>query len=174
MIFIGIDPGLTGAISSINVSKKGSVVRVADTPILTVQKGNKNKREFIPSGMVELVNEFTEYRSEFVQVFIEQVGAMPKQGVSSVFSFGRGYGIWIGIIAALGLPVTFVTPQRWKKVMMDGIADKDAARLRTMQLFPQMSEALKLKKHDGRAEAILIAEYGRRSLRDRRNAEISP
>jgi crossover junction endodeoxyribonuclease RuvC len=160
MKLIGIDPGLDGAVAIIHTAS--GLVLINDTPITTMTNaGGKKKRTFLAQEMADLLIPFED---DDVHVFIEQVGAMPKQGVSSVFSFGRGYGIWIGITAALRLPTTFVTPQRWKKVIMDGIADKNAARLRAQQLFPAVAPAMKLVKHDGRAEALLIAEYGRRSL----------
>ena len=89
---------------------------------------------------------------------------MPGQGVRSMFTMGYGVGVWTGLLVGLLLPYNRVTPQRWKKLMMDGIAakDKDASRHRAQQLFPLAD--LRLKKHDGRAEALLIAEYGHRTL----------
>ena len=88
---------------------------------------------------------------------------MPKQGVSSSFCFGEGKGMWEGILAALNIPVELVSPQRWKKeIMADQGKDKSAARFKAMALFPSLADQLKLVKHDGRAEALLLAEYGRR------------
>jgi len=160
MKLIGIDPGLDGAVAILHTAS--GLVLINDTPTDTMIKaGGKKKRTFLAQEMANILIPFMD---DDVHVFLEQVGAMPKQGVSSVFSFGKGYGIWIGICAALKLPTTFVTPQRWKKVIMDGIPDKNAARLRAQQLYPAVAPAMKLVKHDGRAEALLIAEYGRRSL----------
>jgi hypothetical protein len=82
-----------------------------------------------------------------------------------MFGFGKGYGMWIGIVAALEIPYTLVTPQAWKKELMQGIKDKDAGRLRAMQLFPAYNEWLVRKRDIGRADALLIAEYGRRQLK---------
>ncbi|MGL4498487.1 MAG: hypothetical protein ACRCU2_05435 [Planktothrix sp.] len=96
-------------------------------------------------------------------IIIENVHAMPGQGVTSMFSFGMGYGIWLGIIAALSIPVEFVTPQTWKKHYSLG-SDKESSRVTALQLFPSQSENLKLKKHHGRAEALLLAEFLRRKL----------
>ena len=80
-----------------------------------------------------------------------------------MFSMGQGLGIWKGIFAALGIPCDMVTPQRWKKLLMDGMGKKkDASRLRASQLFPDVG--FPRKKDHGRAEALLIAEYLRRSL----------
>lgn len=95
-------------------------------------------------------------------LIIEQVHAMKGQGVTSVFDFGMGFGLWLGIINALQIPYTQVTPQKWKKEMMQGIADKDAARVMACRLFPMYANQMNLVKHHGRAEALLMAEYGRR------------
>ena len=162
MDIIGIDPGITGAVACIY---KNGTVAIWDTPSIEVKKGKKRKNEYLPAEMAKLL--FDLYGGpdfDPMHAFIEQVGAMPNQGVTSMFNFGKGYGMWIGILAALEIPYTFVTPQKWKKELMQGMSDKDASRLRAQQLYPTISDQLKLKKHDGRAEAILIAEYGRRQL----------
>ena len=75
----------------------------------------------------------------------------------------RGYGVWLGIVAALSVPVEFVTPQCWKKYYNLG-PDKEASRAAALQLFPSQANELKLKKHHGRAEALLLAEFLRRKL----------
>jgi crossover junction endodeoxyribonuclease RuvC len=160
MYIVGIDPGLDGAVAIMN-SVTG-LIEIVDTPTSTYKSGKKNKRMFMAQEMADIL--IPPAMGVGTQVFIEQVSAMPGQGVTSMFGFGKGYGIWIGICAALKLSTTFVTPQRWKKDIMAGIPDKTAARIRAQQLFPSVAPALKLVKHDGRAEALLIAEYGRRSL----------
>jgi len=157
-IIIGIDPGLTGAVA---VIKSDGELYVVDTPIIEVKKGKKMKKEYLPSQMADILRE---YLGANCHVFLEKVHSMPKQGVSSVFGFGEGYGLWIGMIAAFRLPMTLVTPQSWKKVIMSGMSDKDAARIRAQELFPKYSNLLSRKKDIGRADAILIAEYGRRTL----------
>jgi crossover junction endodeoxyribonuclease RuvC len=91
------------------------------------------------------------------------VSTSPGQGVSSTFAFGRAYGIVIGILVALGTPMTFVSPAKWKRAL--GVPSvKDGARARASQLLPQASSRWPLKRHDGRAEAALLALYGLRSL----------
>jgi crossover junction endodeoxyribonuclease RuvC len=99
-------------------------------------------------------------------VFLEKVSAMKGQGVTSMFSFGTNYGTWLGIIAAFHFPYTLVTPQAWKKAMMEGMdkSNDDGDRQRALQLFPEMGVHLARKKDDGRADALLICEYGRRQL----------
>ena len=159
MNIIGIDPGLTGAVSFIG--NGGVVVATYDTPIIEIVKGKNKKHDFLPLEMANLIRRLTK---DPCHVFIEQVNAMPGQGVTSMFNFGKGYGMWVGILAYSGAPYSFVTPQAWKKELMQGMRDKDCARLRAQQLFPRLYEELKLKKHIGRADALLIGEYGRRQL----------
>jgi crossover junction endodeoxyribonuclease RuvC len=98
-------------------------------------------------------------------VVIEKVGAMPKQGVASVFTFGYGFGVWIGALAALEIPYQLVTPQAWKKLLMAGEPkEKDASRVVARRMWPsQTEESLSRKKDHGRADAALLAEYGRRT-----------
>ena len=158
MIVIGIDPGITGAVAAIN---DGDVVEVWDTPTSQTKVGKKTKTDYMPSEMSEI---FAGYPPSYVHVFIESVHAMPGQGVCSMFGFGKGFGLWLGILAALKMPRTLVTPQAWKKEMMQGMRDKDAARIRAQELFPSLTEKLSRKKDIGRADAILICEYGRRIL----------
>ena len=162
MDIIGIDPGITGAVACIH---KNGEAAIWDTPFIEIKKGKKKKNDYLPAEMARIVEKLDDNLDDDpVHAFIEQVGAMPNQGVTSMFNFGKGYGMWIGILAALEIPYTFVTPQAWKKELMQGISDKNASRLRAQQLYPSISDQLKLKKHDGRAEALLIAEYGRRQL----------
>ena len=105
---------------------------------------------------------FNEGADRSACVAIERVHSMPKQGVASSFKFGMGFGIWLGILAALRLPHELVTPQAWKKLMLAGMPkEKDASRQRAMQLFPDVD--LSLKRHHGRADALLIAEWLRRT-----------
>jgi crossover junction endodeoxyribonuclease RuvC len=156
---IGVDPGIHGAVASIDPSGK---VEIFDTPFIVVKKSRGTKNEYNESAMAAILMRYMPADSH---VFIEKVGAMPGQGVSSMFSFGCGFGIWKGILAALGFPYTLITPQAWKREIMQGVADKDAARLRACQLFPSVANMLERKKDDGRAESLLIAEFGRRTLK---------
>lgn len=157
--YIGIDPGLSGAIVGIN--ENGELEAFNDTPIITLRNGKKSKTDYLPSKMVESLRQ---YKNKPHHVFLESVHSMPHEGVSSVFGFGKGFGLWIGILAALEMPHTFVTPQAWKKVMMAGQGDKDASRLRALELFPHLLNILGRKRDHNRAEALLLAEFGRRSL----------
>ena len=160
MHIIGIDPGLTGAVA---VLPEGLFF---DTPVASVKKGGK--KVYLVAEMVRIfISYAVDASSPDVHVYIEDVHAMPGQGVSSTFSFGRGYGLWEGIVAALGIPYTLVSPVRWKRAMMDGMGkEKGASRVRAGQLFPQLADQLNRVKDHGRADALLIAEYGRRQQRD--------
>lgn len=160
MTIIGIDPGITGAVA---IMQLGFGVSIYDTPVAVMKKSNgKNKTDFLAKNMADILKG---YESSDCHAFLEQVGSMPGQGVSSTFGFGKGYGMWIGILAALNIPYSLVTPQAWKKQFMLGKCDKDDSRIRAIELFPACSKELARKMDIGRADALLIAEYGRRSLK---------
>lgn len=150
IMIIGIDPGITGAVAILN--DDGSLHDVFDMPV--IQPGKRKRIN--SSGLARLIEE---NMSEFVTVaYIEQVGAMPGQGTASMFSFGHAAGVADGVLAALSIPIEYVTPQIWKKNYSLNGKDKEASRAKGIQLYPQAS--LARKKDVGRAEAILIARYG--------------
>jgi crossover junction endodeoxyribonuclease RuvC len=154
VIYIGIDPGLNGAVAVI--AEAGNPL-VFDTPTMVVS-GVKEKRVYNTAAMALLLAPFKD-----ALVVLESVHSMPKQGVASSFSFGQGLGMWQGIIAAFGLSLEMPSPQRWKKEMLaDQGKDKAAARYKAMQLFPAIAGRFAQVKDDGRAEALLMGEYGRR------------
>lgn len=157
-VFIGIDPGLDGAVACICDDGYASV---EDTPTMNVGRGKVTKRVYDSQGMVARLIAIP---WDSAHVVIEDVHSMPGQGVASTFTFGVGFGTWLGILAALKLPYDRVPPQRWKRAMLDGMGQgKDASRVRALQLFPWMASDLARKKDDGRAEALLMAEYARRT-----------
>ena len=149
---IGIDPGISGAIAVFDWYTK-SLVEVVDMPTLEVDSGKTKKRHI---SAVSLANYLTLFSN--AHVVIEKVGAMPNQGVSSMFNFGRSAGIIEGVVAALRMPHTYVTPQTWTKGV-GRAAGKDASRMRAMELFPTRAELFKRAKDDGRADAALIAYW---------------
>ena len=158
--FCGIDPGISGAIAVIG---EAGTVEFFDTPTLQVKSG-KSLKNVMDANAAALI--LQAIHPDYV--IIEKVWAMTKgmggatMGATSAFNFGMGFGIWLGIIAALQIPHEQVAPVTWKKrLMMDMGQEKDASRLRAMQLFPQASGSLNLKKHHGRADALLLAHYGR-------------
>ena len=160
---LGIDPGLDGAAVLL---AGDDLPRFFDTPTLNVGKGKVVRRVYAEQEMARTIRGVVaEFRG--LTAVLEQVHSMPGQGVRSVFTFGTGYGLWLGILSALEVPFQIVTPQRWKGMLMDGQGkEKDASRLRAMQLFPSVSASLARKKDVDRADALLIAEYGRRVLMD--------
>lgn len=162
MNFIGIDPGLDGGFALIGQS--GTDPCVVDIPVIVRQKGKGKKREY---NIAELCNRLRLQTQNIprtsLQAYLESVHAMPRQGTTSMFSMGQGLGIWQALLTALEIPYELITPQAWKKSMLDGTGkDKEASRLKALQMFPALAEDLKLKKDEGKAESLLIAEYGRR------------
>jgi len=158
--FVGIDPGKRGAVAYLLPS---GVVEIFDFPTLAVRKGS-GRREYDAAAMVTLLE-----RAHAVEmrVCIERVHSMPEQGVASTFSFGQGYGIWLGILAALRISYQAVTPQAWKKLLMAGAPkEKSASVLAAGQIFPRAVDLLRGPRGatlDGRADALLLAEYARRT-----------
>lgn len=158
MIILGIDPGMDGAVAAL---ADGQILRVHDTPVLTVASGRKKRRELQPSIMREILEGYRD--QDQVIAAIEKVHTMPKQGVVSSGRFMFGFGLWIGLLAGLRIPYELVTPQAWKKALMNGMAkEKGASMLRAKALFP--NAPLELAKHHGRADAIMIAEHLRRRV----------
>jgi len=163
MFVIGIDPGLDGGRALITPSYNAIVL---DPPTLVVKgKGKKpsHKRLYHVSEIVKTLKCWKEQYAP-LRCYIENVHSMPGQGVVAMFSMGRGLGMYEGVLHALEIPFEYVTPQAWKKLMLSGQnKEKDASVYKAMQLFP--SAELKTPRGrllDGRAEALLIAEYGRR------------
>lgn len=166
MIYIGIDPGLDGALAYINLNDAAAPrVAVVDTPTVTVKVTKGNKREYDLAAMSKTLAVLAvEGNLDGACAVIEKVHAMPGQGVTSMFSMGYGCGLWEGLLAGLGLPYERVAPQRWQKLMLaDEGKGKDAARLQAQRLYPHEAHLFARKKDDGRADALLIAEYGRRT-----------
>ena len=152
MIIMGIDPGLSGAVALYDPGTGD--LTIVDMPTVEVARGGQKKTDNSPQALSHQIA-----AGYATQAFLERVGAMPGQGVTSMFSFGRSVGIVEGILAALDVPVTIVTPQAWRKkvVVREG---KDGSRERAMQLFPRQAAMFARKKDDGRADAALIAYYG--------------
>jgi crossover junction endodeoxyribonuclease RuvC len=150
---IGIDPGLSGAVAVLTGA--GGLI-VIDMPTMTIERNGKAKRQV---SATELGRILSGAKSDDCHVYVEKVSAMAGQGVTSVFSFGRSFGMIEGILAALHMPVTYVAPATWTKAINRG-AGKDASRARAMELFPANQEDFKRVKDDGRADAALIAYWG--------------
>jgi len=148
-VILAIDPGAKGALAFFDVDK-GSLV-IVDMPTVEVKRGNKTKFEISPQMVA------AEIRSRLPRIAIlERVGAMPGQGVSSMFQFGRGVGMLEGVLSALQIPVTYITPQAWQKAVGTR-GGKDGNRARAAELFPASADSFKRAKDDGRADACLMA-----------------
>ena len=156
-LILGIDPGLGGALACL--ADVGDV-DVVDMPTLKIARGRSARRELDLSTLSRLLDA----RAPTIRhAFVELASARPGQGVASMFSFGRTYGATLGILAANFIPVTIVTPARWKRAL--GVpAAKDGARLRAGQLLPRAAHLWPAAVHAGRAEAAMIALYGAREL----------
>ena len=150
---IGIDPGISGAIA---IFEHGKLDCVVDMPTLKIASGKTMKSHISAVTLVEILKGW--YPRNEAHVVIEKVGAMPGQGVTSMFNFGRSAGIIEGVVAAMHFPSTYVTPATWTKAV-GRAAGKDASRMRAMELFPTRAELFKRAKDDGRADAALIAYW---------------
>ena len=151
---IGIDPGAGGAVAILE--KSGQLVQVFDMPSVEVVVGGKAKRRVSPEM---LAAELRMYNVAGTVAYIEQVGAMPGQGVSSMFAFGEAFGLAKGVLAGLTIPVQTVTPGKWKKALNLN-AGKDGARAKAAALWPDMAGEFRRVKDDGKAEAALIGHWG--------------
>tara|TARA_B100000614_G_scaffold262909_1_gene300943 strand:+ start:438863 stop:439498 length:636 start_codon:yes stop_codon:yes gene_type:complete len=200
---IGIDPGIGGGITILTEDS----VSVHYVPHITEKRGKTNKKNYDKRAMADLLRPHAGPKTVAV---LEQVHAMRGQGVTSMFNFGRGFGIWEGIFAGLEFDVELVTPQTWKKQWADELMAKvvkpeilktktaeynrlspkkrleydeaekewqqekkkakenakDAARTLAAKLYPDLSDHFKLKKDDGKAESLLIAERKRLEIAD--------
>ena len=153
MKIIGIDPGLSGAIAILENSK---VLKIFDMPVMS--EGKKNKRQLNSALLVNLLKENIN-KEEEVAVVVEQVNAMPGQGVTSMFNFGQTFGALKGICAALELPIFFVRPSKWKKYFELINSSKDASRTKAIEMYPKLSNQLSKKKDVNKSDAILIARF---------------
>lgn len=144
-LVIGVDPGMTGALALYDAD--GFPLQVEDMPVVN---GEVNGWE-----LNAILRRWTHAQA----VVVEQVSAMPRQGVSSTFKFGKGYGMILGAVTGLGFKLAMVTPGKWTKFWNVG-SDKALHRQRAMEQFPAQAELFKRVKDDGRADAALIAKWG--------------
>ena len=153
MRIFGIDPGLSGALAILDEKK---IFEVIDLP--TMSDGKKNKKQlnsahlskYIQSNIIDLNKS---------AVVVEQVNAMPGQGVTSMFNFGQTFGAIKGICATLNLPIYFVRPSKWKKHFELINSSKDASRTKAIEMYPTFADHLSKKKDVNKSDAILIARY---------------
>ena len=165
MTYIGVDPGITGALAVFNDERR--FVDFFDCPSYEEKtKTGIRRRMNVPAChklIREIKGQWIERLDESL-LTIEKVHAMVKNGSVPSFGLGYNYGVWVGLIESSGIPYRFVSPQAWKKLMMPGEAkDKDSSRIVACRTFPCAAKDMNLKKHHGRADALLIGEYGRRT-----------
>jgi len=155
MLIIGIDPGISG---SICFFQDGKIIDVVEMPTMT--EGKKNKKQVNGSQIFnEISDRIKKLDKKDIKVIIEQVSAMPGQGVTSMFNFGQSFGILKGICSAMQLPMYFVRPAKWKKYFNLINSEKDASRTKAIEIFPYFSSHLSKKKDSNKADAILIASF---------------
>lgn len=147
---VGIDPGNTGAIAFVD----GDMTCLHDMP--TTAKATGNGVEVNPALVAQILRRIEPGDT----VYLEAVHSMPSQGVSSTFTFGRGFGVVEGVLAALGIPYNLVRPRAWKKRAGLIGKEKDAARGLAIRLYPGSAARLARKKDIGRADALMIAHFG--------------
>ena len=152
MRIIGIDPGLSGGIAILDDLK---IFDLFDMPIMS--EGKKNKNQLNSAQLVNIIKKHIVSENTFV--IVEQVSAMPGQGVTSMFNFGQTFGSIKGICAALHLPIFYVRPAKWKKHFELINASKDASRTKVIEMYPSISDRLRKKKDVNKADAILIARF---------------
>ena len=155
MLIIGIDPGISG---SICFFENGKILEVIEMPTMT--DGKKNKKQVNGSQIYnEISKRIVKIDKNEIRVIIEQVSAMPGQGVTSMFNFGQSFGILKGICSGMQLSMYFVRPTRWKKYFNLINSEKDASRTKAIEIFPYFSSQLSRKKDANKADAILISSF---------------
>jgi len=155
MLIIGIDPGITG---SICFFEDGKIIDVVEMP--NMAEGKKNKRQVNGAQIYhEISKRIKNLERKDIKVIIEQVAAMPGQGVTSMFNFGQSFGVLKGICAAMQIPMYFVRPAKWKKYFNLINSEKDASRTKAIEIFPHFSTQLSRKKDSNKADAILISSF---------------
>jgi len=155
MIIIGIDPGISG---SICFFEDGKITDIVEMP--NMAEGKKNKRQVNGAQIYnEISSRIKNFNKEDIKVVIEQVSAMPGQGVTSMFNFGQSFGVLKGICSAMQLSTYFIRPVKWKKYFNLINSEKDASRTKAIQIFPYISSKLSKKKDVNKADAILLASF---------------
>ena len=153
MRILGIDPGIHGGLSIVEITDGAAPLLVECVDIPVIGSGAKERVDAIA-----LRNWLTTYKPQ--HAYIERAQAMPRQGASSGFKYGRAVGALEAIITCCEIPMTVIEPNAWKKLRQLRGKDKEGGRQRALQLFPAQHALLALKRWHGRAESALIALYG--------------
>tara|TARA_B100001123_G_C15316610_1_gene1026330 strand:+ start:1065 stop:1559 length:495 start_codon:yes stop_codon:yes gene_type:complete len=161
MLIIGIDPGIAGAICFF---ENGEIKDVIDMPVMA--EGKKGKRQVNGRQVFnEISLRIKNYDLNNINVAVEQVSAMPGQGVTSMFNFGQSFGIIKGICSAMQLPIFFIRPVKWKKHFDLINSQKDSSRTKVIEMYPLISSILSKKKDANKADAILIASFHENTIK---------
>ena len=153
MITVGVDPGLSGAVG---VLQDGRFVAVEDMPVV-IKGAGVVKNEVSPAALLAVLRERVP-PVDSVAAVIERVSSRPGEGVASSFSLGDSFGVARAVLSVARVELTYVTPAQWKK-HFKLTADKELSRALALRLFPEAAYSLRFKKHDGRAEALLLARW---------------
>lgn len=159
MIILGIDPGQSGAIAWLDGS--GALLRVEDMPVLEVARNGRPRRELDVRALASILSGFAAD-----VCYMEQVGGMPGDAPSAAFSFGRVAGAAEAVVKLSGARFEFAAPATWKKALGLIGTSKDQSRAKAMDRWPGFTKQFSRKMDEGRAEAALIAEFGRRRLHE--------
>jgi crossover junction endodeoxyribonuclease RuvC len=155
---MGVDPGVSGAVAIFDGT---DLLDAFDMPVVETQSGKRKRRRISPEM---LVAEIEDHIDCLARVYIEDVHAMPGQGVTSMFAFGEAAGLIRGVMAGLKVPVYLISPVTWKRAMKLQGAGKDASRAMAARMWPQRAGLFKRQRDDGRAEAALLAHYGQNHI----------
>jgi crossover junction endodeoxyribonuclease RuvC len=154
-LVLGCDPGIRGALALLEIDENLRVVDTIDTPTI----GTKAKERINVHAVQEWI---LQHGPQFG--FIERGQAMPRQGASSGFKFGRSVGALEAVIALCNVPLEIVEPSMWKRALRLPGRDKEQSRQKALAIFPQAASLLARRKDHQRAEAMLIALYGARTV----------
>lgn len=152
MRVLGVDPGAHGAFALYDTDL--NAVTAADMPTMPVRVGKLVRYQISEAQIALIIRDWAPDNA-----WMERTHAMPKQGVTSSFSFGLSCGLVRGVLAMAGVPLVLVTPNQWKRYFRLG-SDKNEARLIAARQFPESAAAFSRVKDDGRAEAALLALFG--------------
>jgi crossover junction endodeoxyribonuclease RuvC len=152
MNVLAVDPGLSGAAAVLD--RQGDIVDAFDLPAT----GEGPRRRIDTANLADLIRA----RAPYAFAIVEQVGARPGQGVSSMFRFGQAYGTILGVIGALAIPVRHVSPAKWKRAL--GLnSDGETSRARAIETWPTRADLFARKRDHNRAEAALLGVYALRA-----------
>ena len=156
MRILGVDPGVHGGLSIVEIIDGAAPVLIECADIPVVGTGAKERVD------VAAIRNFIDQHKP-IRALIERAQAMPKQGSSSGFKYGRAVGAIEAAVTLCSIPVEIIEPSAWKRFWRLPGGDKESGRQKALQLFPAAHAALARKRDHGRAESALIALYGAKS-----------